>query len=224
MKTKVSTLVCVHSMNDKYDDLLCRAILSLSSQTRLPDEVIIVLDECWIHTQQKLDSMKLDGTFEKVVFVMRPKKEGLAAAKNYGLTFCDSHWITYLDGDDELEPTKLEKQVAFVEANPDYDFVGTLAIDVFDDGSTQDSCFSPGQYQEHEQIKARLSDENVMCHGSMMIRKTCLDTLKGYSTSPGVLGKEDWDLWRRAIFAHDFKFYNIPERLYRYSMQTSIDR
>jgi glycosyltransferase involved in cell wall biosynthesis len=187
----------------------------------------LVLDECWEGTNVVVEQLKQwpEGIPPvDVVVVPRPKKEGLAAAKNFGLKHCTGDWITYLDGDDTWDATKLEKQAAFAEANPEYDFIGTLAVDVFDDGRTQESCFAPGQYQEHEQIKERLSTENVMCHGSLMIRKTCLEDLKGYSTSPGVLGKEDWDLWRRAIFAHGFRFYNIPERLYRYSMETSIDR
>jgi glycosyltransferase involved in cell wall biosynthesis len=158
------------------------------------------------------------------VLVVRHEKEGLAAAKNYGLKYCTGEWITYLDADDEWEPTKLEKQCAFIETHPDYDFVGTLAIDVYDDGHIEPSCFQPGQFQTHEQIKARIAEENVMCHGSMMIRSSALQALGYYSTSPGVLGKEDWDLWRRALLANNMKFYNLPERLYRYSMETSIER
>jgi len=221
---KVSTLICVHSQDDKYDELLLRAVRSLIAQTRKPDQVIIVLDECWERTYQRLIAMKLENEFDEASILLRGKKEGLAAAKNFGLEGCLAHYVTYLDADDEWEPEKLEKQCRFAEANPEYDFIGTLAIDVFDDGRVQPSCFDPGQYQEHEQIKARIEEENVMCHGSMMIKLQALKTLGGYATTPGVLGKEDWDLWKRAIFAHGFKFYNIPERLYRYSMETSIDR
>lgn len=219
---KISTLICVHSQDKRYDDLLVRAIESLANQTVVPDEVVLVLDECWEHTKPKFHLFSTQDVIFKMV--EREKKAGLAAAKNFGLKHCTGDWITYLDGDDEWEPTKLQKQVEFIEANPDYDFIGTLAIDVFDSGRVQPSCFNPGQYQEHEQIKKRLADENVMCHGSMMIRADALRVLGGYSTAPSVLGKEDWDLWRRAIFAKGFRFYNIPLRLYRYSMQTSIDR
>lgn len=221
---KISTLICVHSQYKRYDDLLVHAILSIAQQTRRPDQLVIILDECWPSTDTRLGGLMVREMFDAVLIVPRVKKEGLAAAKNFGLKHCTGDWITYLDGDDEWEPTKLEKQAAFVEANPDYDFIGTLAIDVFDSGRVQPSCFNPGQYQEHDQIKKRLADENVMCHGSMMIRADALRVLGGYSTAPSVLGKEDWDLWRRAIFAKGFKFYNIPERLYRYSMETSVDR
>ena len=77
-----------------------------------------------------------------------------------------------------------------------------------------------GQYETHEQIYNRIFQENVMTHGSMLIRKKALDELGGYND---VRGAEDWDLWKRAISA-GYKFYQIQERLYMLTMGTSVAR
>ena len=220
---KVSTLICVHSTNEHYDLLLARALHSIYMQSRLPEEVIVVLDECWEGTDILMTHQKDNNVGLPIKVLSKPKKEGLAVAKNFGLQHCTGDWITFLDADDEWEPTKLEKQVEFLRENPEYDFVGTLATDVYNDGRTSPSCFQPGQYQTHDQILNRICHENVMCHGSMMIRKSALDTLGGYDTSKEWLGREDHFLWYMALL-RGYKFYNLPLRLYRYSMETSVER
>ena len=53
-----------------------------------------------------------------------------------------------------------------------------------------------------------------------LIRKKCLDELKGYND---IRGMEDWDLWKRAM-SKGYKFYQIPERLYLYRTNTSVIR
>ena len=62
--------------------------------------------------------------------------------------------------------------------------------------------------------------ENILTHGSMMIKKKCLIDLGGYNN---VKGMEDWDLWKRAI-KNGYKFYQISNRLYVYRLNTSVAR
>jgi len=54
----------------------------------------------------------------------------------------------------------------------------------------------------------------------MMIKKKVLDNLNGYNN---IKGMEDWDLWKRAI-NEGYLFKQLPERLYVYTLNTSVDR
>ena len=83
-----------------------------------------------------------------------------------------------------------------------------------------ESCFSLGTNENHEEISKNIYQENFLTHGSMMIKKTCLDKLGGYRD---IKGTEDWDLWKRAI-EMGFKFHQLQERLYIYRIGTSTIR
>jgi glycosyltransferase involved in cell wall biosynthesis len=52
---------------------------------------------------------------------------GLAAALNRGVSLARGRYIARQDHDDWAKPTRLKKQVAFMEANPDCALVGTCA-------------------------------------------------------------------------------------------------
>ncbi len=221
---RISTLICVHSTTEQNDLMFERALESIARQSRRPDELVVVLDECWDSTISSLD-MYLD-TFDALAIVEKPKKEGLAAAKNFGLQHVTGDWVTYCDADDEWITSKLELQAAFVsrpQDNPAVDFLFTESWDRDAEGVIRPNCFYIGQYQTNEDIHAALPHENVLCHGSAMIRTEALRTLGGYFTSRDVLGREDWNLWLRAKVS-GFRFYKIPERLYIWSHGTSVAR
>ena len=56
----LTILICVHS-NTKYNDnLLIDAICSLEKQTYKDFDVLVVLDECWEHTMNKLNYEKFN--------------------------------------------------------------------------------------------------------------------------------------------------------------------
>jgi len=216
----ISVLVCVHSRDREHDRLLQRALESLVRQTYSNFETILVLDECWEDTKGLVESY---AEVLNMRIFERPHKQGLAIAKNFGLARCGGDWVAYLDADDQWLECKLEIQRQCMIDMPEAtDFCGTEAWDL-DEQGMRPNCFKVGQYQTHEQIAARLLHENVMCHGSMMIRKSAIDTLNGYSESRSLLGREDWDLWQRAVRA-GFRFYKVPERLYVYSLGTSVPR
>jgi len=216
--TKLSILLCAHCPNADYDNLLVKAISSIYEQSYKDYKLFIVLDECWKGTLPKVKDVITPDT----EIIIRNKKEGLARAKNTGLEGINTEYVAFLDADDEYLPGKLEKQMNFIENN-NVDFLGTLAAlkDVRKGTPKMIPGFSyVGQYETHEQISNRIFHENVMTHGSMLIRKKALDELGGYND---VRGREDWDLWKRAISA-GYKFHQLQERLYMLTMGTSVER
>jgi glycosyltransferase involved in cell wall biosynthesis len=218
MKNNLTVLICVHSNDDLHDKLLIKALKSLEEQTYKNFETLIVLDECRSETEEKIKNKNFKLNLQ---LLKKEKKLGLFSAKNFGLSFIKTDLVSFLDADDLYLPKKLEKQINFFENN-DVDFLGTHAWNIKPDNDKNlfESCFDTSSYVTHEQIKKRIQIENILTHGSMMIKKSCLEKLGGYNN---VIGAEDWDLWKRA-FKLGFKFYQLSERLYVYRLNTSVPR
>lgn len=217
---KISTLICVHSTTLNNDRLLSRAASSIVSQTRKPDEVIVVLDECWPGTRDALSG--LEDHIPEVKLLEKPKKEGLAVAKNFGLEHVTGDYVTYCDADDEWFPCKLEVQLAYHAEAPVH-FQFTEAWDRCEDGNLRPNCFRVGQYRTNLEIAQALTRENVLAHGTAMIFMEAIKALGGYPIGRQHLGREDWSLWQLAS-NRGFSFFKVPERLYCYSLNTSVPR
>ena len=215
----LTILICVHSTNDFHDSLLNKALQSLINQTYKDFKTLIVLDQCWDKTKELILSSDYDLDLKMVI---KDKKEGLSYAKNFGLQHINTEWVGFLDGDDLYLPSKIETQVNYINNN-DVDFLGThrFHIGPHDDNNTRNGDFNDvNKYITHSEIEFALPYENILTHGSMMVRKKCLDELGGYND---VRGMEDWDLWKRAM-NKGYRFYQIPERLYKYRENTSVHR
>ena len=220
----LTILICSHSVNDFYDDLLVRSLQSLKNQTYKQFRVVLVLDECWSNTKKLVDNLDY-GLNIKIV--ERPKKEGLSFAKNYGLGYVDTEWVGFLDSDDLYEPKKIESQIDYI-TNNEVDFLGSKSwyIDSLNETDKYPNLDDRGRLssvdqdlnETHEQIREKIYHKNVLTHGSMIVRKSCIDSLGGYRD---VRGMEDWDLWKRG-FDSGFKFYQIQDKLYTYRLNTSV--
>lgn len=214
----ITILICVHSVTSTNDKLLVDALKSLENQTYKDFDVLIVFDECWQHTKLRVENTQFNLNLK---FLEKEKKEGLAFAKNFGLKHINSEWIGFLDADDLYMPKKLEKQIQYIKNN-NVDFLGTLALNRknINDKNYTNSCIQSNKFETHEQLKNILFTENVLTHGSMLIKKSALDDLGDYHH---VIGKEDWDLWKRAL-NKGYKFYQLQERLYVWTFGTSVTR
>lgn len=213
----ITVLLCVHSRTELNDKFLSDAILSLRSQTYKDFKTIIVLDQCWDGTKKMLESIRFDT--DTFLVLERDKKEGLSFAKNYGLSFVDTEYVAFLDADDMYEPTKLEKQVEFLKTN-DVDFLGTHAWNIHvNDRYKKVPAFDINSYNTHEEITNRFPQENILTHGSVMVKMKTLNELGGYRN----IEHEDYDLWKRAANA-GYKFYQLPERLYILGGGSSVPR
>ena len=218
MKTKydLTVLICVYSVNDYYDSLLIKSLKSLENQTYKNFKTLIILDECWDKTKK----MIIDTNFDLDIEIQKkPNKSGLGDAKNFGLSFIETDLVAFLDGDDLYCYDKLEKQILFLNNDNSVDFLSTQSwtINRNDEKNLIESCFLLGTNETHDEISKKIYQENMITHGSIMIKKRCLDELGGYRN---IKGEEDWDLWKRAIET-GFKFHQIQERLYIYRIGTS---
>lgn len=218
----ISILICANSTNSNYDKLLIRSVESLRRQTYSHFETVIVLDGCWSETEDNLNTYLSDNNLRNLKIIKKKDKRGLAVAKNFGLKYCSGDWVAFLDADDQYMDCKIEVQRDFLLKNENIDLCFTNAWDL-DKDRVNINCFSVDDYRNDAEIKEALKKENVLCHGSAMIRKSVLESLGGYSEDVKHLGIEDWEMWNRAALI-GFKFCKIPERLYIYSLNTSVNR
>jgi glycosyltransferase involved in cell wall biosynthesis len=61
----------------------------------------------------------------RIVIVENENNLGIVASRNRGLALAKGKYIAVLDSDDIALPNRLEKQVAFLEANPAYGICGS---------------------------------------------------------------------------------------------------
>jgi glycosyltransferase involved in cell wall biosynthesis len=153
-------------------------------------------------------SAVLDGLRDPRVRVIHQDNMGLAAALNRGIALARGRYVARQDHDDWATPTRLEKQIAFLEANPEYALVGTRAEIWVGDRIT-------GRVHDHPSDNAALQFEllfdNPFVHSSIMLRKSACDAVGGYSTDRSRQPPEDYELWSR--LARHFKVANLSERL-----------
>jgi glycosyltransferase involved in cell wall biosynthesis len=98
------------------------AVESALSQTRQPDEVVVV------------DDGSTDGTLEILagfgsrVRVLHAERKGVGAVYNMGFEATSSDLVAFLESDDALEKTYLEETGDFLEGNRDFGWVSTARL------------------------------------------------------------------------------------------------
>jgi glycosyltransferase involved in cell wall biosynthesis len=199
---RVSVVLSVH--NGAAD--LAKAVDTILTQT-FADFELIAID----NGSTDGSAAVLDGLRDARVRVIHQEDMGLAAALNRGIALARGRYIGRQDHDDWAKPTRLEKQVAFLEANPECAMVGTCA-------EIWEGSQKTGRVHDHPTDNAALQFDllfdNPFVHSSILLRKSALDVLGCYSTDSERQPPEDYELWSR--IARRYRVANLPERLTTY--------
>lgn len=146
---------------------------------------------------------------------------GPAACMNEGLAMCASKYLARMDADDIAFPSRIGKQVRFLDRHPDIDVLGSAMRLISSDGSWLGGAVYP---ETHEQIRFSLLFGSAVGNPSTMLRVSTLQRLKA-QYDPTLRCAEDYDLWCRLIGRA--RFHNLRDTLIAYRchpLQASVVR
>ena len=104
------------------EEYLREAIESILNQTFTDFEFIIVNDGSTNNAEDVILSYK----DERIVYI-KQENQGVSIASNNGWNKAKGEYIARMDSDDVSFPDRLEKQIQFLEDNPEYSLVGGWA-------------------------------------------------------------------------------------------------
>jgi len=203
MSSQAASLVSVVIPAYNAERFLARAMRSALAQTYSHLELIVVDDGSTDGTAEVIRSFR----DPRVQYLSQPN-QGQGAARNQGIQASAGRYVTFLDADDAYLPTKVERQVEFLETRREYQVVFCDALHVFSrrpgellmrKGSAGSSDFF------RELLRASLINPNTVMIGG--------DTLRGgFLFSEERYYPEEWDLCLRLARA-GYRFGHQAEPL-----------
>jgi glycosyltransferase involved in cell wall biosynthesis len=189
---------------------LREAVESILGQTFTDFEFIIIDDGSTDKTAKILRA--IDD--ERVRILENENNMGVADSRNRGLSLARGEYVAIMDADDISLPDRLEKEVEFLDNHPATGIVGSAYISIDESGNETMVVTFP---TDNATLQDRLLQHCCFHHGSVLIRKECLEAIGGYRLDFKVA--EDYDLFLR--LAEGFEVANLAEPLYKYRVVTS---
>ncbi|MBA2859851.1 glycosyltransferase [Methanococcus maripaludis] len=206
MDTPLISVIMPNYNNEKY---LPEAIESILNQTYGNFEFIII-DDCskdnsWniIQKYAKKDNRIKAFKNEQNLKIVKTRNKG------FGLMSPASKYIAIFDSDDISMPERFEKQIKFLEKNPDYGAVGSHTF-IIDENS---EIIGKRKYEtDFKKIIKNIIKKSPVAQPSVMIGKSVLNEVGHYNEK--YTRCQDYELWFR--IAKVFKIGNLDEFLIKY--------
>jgi glycosyltransferase involved in cell wall biosynthesis len=182
-----------------------RALASALGQTYPNIEIIVVDDGSTDHTADVVRAF----TDPRIRYFYQ-NNQGQGAARNRGIRESQGTYITFLDADDFYLPEKIEKQVNFLQTNPEYQVVYCNTLHFYSE--RPDIFFKrKGKYPSGD-IFPDLLHEGIINPNTFMAHQCVFEA--GLMFREGRYGRyaEEWDLYLR-ISRAGFKFGYLDEDL-----------
>lgn len=202
MEYRVSIIMGIYNCENTLDE----AIQSLLDQTNQQWKLIMCDDGSKDNTYKKAKSYA--EQYENIILIQNDKNMGLNYTLNHCLEYVDTEYVARMDADDISLPTRLEKEINFLDDHHEYAIVSTPMI-YFD----EHGYFRVGK-GNGEVIKSDFIKGTPFCHAPCIVRSEAYRKVKGYTVAEKLLRVEDYHLWYK-MYLNGYRGYNLKEPLYK---------
>lgn len=181
-------------------------LLTVYNRLSVKDTIESILNQTYKDFQLLIvDNASDDGTYEllekyaqtdsRIVLVRNEKNMGQTYSLHRGMSLIKGKYIARIDADDLMMPTRLEKQVSFLENNSDYGVCGSWIQFITDDnrkGAVIRTCTTDDGLRVMQHIHC------AFYHPAIMMRRSVLEEYKlAYDANYKMA--EDYDMWRQIL-------------------------
>jgi len=194
------------------------AVDSVLNQTRTP-EVVHLIQDGYVPeglSQVVRDYLSNCSNCEHIEL----EKVGLSAALNFSIQQANTTYYGRMDADDICFPERFERQIKFLEENPEIDILGAWSIEFKKEADIKKGFLKklPTEYQELEKL---FHYRNPLIHPTVVFRRTVFKKIGYYNEN--FLSDQDLELWSR-VFRNNIKITNLSEPLLYFCTQNVIKR
>jgi len=176
-------------------------------QTLKPTEIVLIEDGPLTPELDQIIS-KWQAKLGKVLRVKKLEQNvGTGKAKNIGLKECTYDIVCIVDTDDIYVSERFEKQIKFLEKNPDVSIVGGQILEFVED--TQNPTGMRNVPLSNEDLRNYAKKQSPFNNMTITYRKSHILEVGGYQHH---LWMEDYNLFLRVI-AQGYKIQNLPDVL-----------
>lgn len=218
MKNKINRKPILSVVMPVYNskDYIAEAILSVTNQTFQDFGLIIVDDASTDNTVEIIKKLQTKNRKIKLISLKVNQNCGGDKCANVGLRFASGKYIARMDADDIADPTRFEKQVRFLENNPDVFLVGSNAYVINKKGEIIGEKNEPLSSAD---IYNSYFGFHPIIHPSSMIRRT-LKNGKPFFYEIKYSANNDYYTFFKLI-CKGYKFVNLDEKLIKYRIHNT---
>jgi len=192
---------------------LKEAVDSILNQTLKDFELLIINDGSTDNSLQIIQSYD----DKRIRLVNNEVNCGIIKTRNKGLALSTGKYIAMMDADDISLPTRLEKQVKYLEQNKDAAVLATKLVLMNENGEEQGYWPEDFRTTTVSQINKTLPISNCIGQPTVMMRA---DTVKSIGYNNAFLHNEDWGLWLN-IISNGFVIAKLNEVLLKYRIHST---
>ena len=197
MKSNMNFSVLLSLYHKENPSALDQCFHSLwQEQTVLPNEIVLVLDgPIGVELSSIVQEWQSQIGAVLKIFPLQ-QNVGLGKALNIGLEKCSNEWVFRMDTDDICKADRFEKQLQYIQKNPNIVLFGGQILEFHQHPNDSDviKCVP----LKHEDIKQFSQKRCPFNHMTVAYKKSIILELGGYQHH---LFMEDYNLWLRVIGA-----------------------
>lgn len=165
-----------------------QAVESVLNQTYNDYEILVIDDGSTDDTKRLLEKYA-----DRIKYVYQTNQK-VGAARNNGIRHAQGKYIAFLDSDDLWLPQKLERDVAYFEANPQVGLVYSNVIYFSDEGA---NLYTRRMKSPSGDVLEKIIIDNFVVTSTVVVKRECLDRVGLFNEDLDLASSEDWEMWVR---------------------------